>query len=619
MFFKTQIPLSENFPPPFINSENGSPAYDKARNQEEKIREMKALGDSSEKISLAAKKGLFDNRSSFDSFTTGSNIESVMAAKDHTIQNLLKDPKTGAIQPSSIRLRAAMLFTAYAQNGADQALHKKQDLIEWLENTLKMIESCQTLKSFFDCFEEDIGKFPDLFSLSKKLKNRSDKLLKGIDVFQLLETLKQDVSDSISHEISRIFSDRQAENAKTLRLKNEEKAEVEEKYQRLMKEAGVSRTESNIKAEMAAAAWRYMIHNLSSLFNDTTFVNKAIPLWQNKSATSESEWTKQLLSSLDDSASPYSRLPGHIKKELKTYLTSYKKSTDYSEHIKLQNSLVGRPQITRFENSGLSILRITGGHLSLSGVFTLSELADLKGIDELQILATETMFLDRNMNDARFRGKNIVITGKTIDVTAPVVIDTSGLDALPHADKKARDGRSFSYSSSGSGYNGENGKPGNPGGSAGHVHIEAGEIKGAQKLHVIANGGKGGDGQHGGAGDRGQDGQDGEDAEYYSDGSSHHAFRDYHIQRGTSGALGQSGGKGGDGGKEGQGGQAGLAIVRDRQQDYISRKIINLSAVPGQDGVAGQPGEGAEAGLDGRRGLELPNCGLHRRIHFPER
>ena len=181
-----------------------------------------------------------------------------------------------------------------------------------------------------------------------------------------------------------------------------------------------SRTDSNSEGEMAEASWRYMIHNLPSLFNDIKFVNNAIPLWQSKSAASESEWTKQLLSSIDDSASPYSRLPSHIKKGLKTYLTSYKKSTDYSDYIKFQNSLVGKPQITRFVNGGINILRITGGHLSLSGVFTLSELADLKGIDEIQILATETMFLDRN---TRFPGKNIVITGKKIDVTAPVVIN----------------------------------------------------------------------------------------------------------------------------------------------------------------------------------------------------
>lgn len=574
--FDPQIPLSKNFPPSFINGDNGSPAY------------LDSVLEEKEETTFHEKKE--------KTLDPASNIESETSREAHTIQNLLIDPETGAIQPSSVRLRAQMLFTLFAQNGADQALHKKQDLIEWLENTLKMFESCQTLKSFFDCFEEDIGKFPDLFSLSKKLKRGSEKLLKGIDVFPVLESLKQDVSDNILYEISRIFSERQAENAKTLRLKNEEKAEAEEKCQRLMKEAGVSRTDSNIEREMSEAAWLY--------FKDITLVGKAIPLWQSKSTPSESEWTKELLSSLDDPASPYSRLPSHIKIGLKTYLTFYKKSTDYSEYIKLQNSLVGRPQITRFENGGLSILRITGGHLSLSGVFTLSELADLKGIDEIQILSRETMFLDGNMNDARFRGMNIVISGKTIDVTAQIVIDTSGLDALPHADKKARDGRSFSYSSSGSGYNGENGKSGNPGGSAGHVHIQACEIKGRENLHIIANGGKGADGQNGGAGDRGKDGQDGEDAEYYRDGEVNHAFRAFHIKRGTSGALGQSGGKGGDGGKGGQGGHAGLVIVRDNHQDYISRKIINLTAVPGQDGVSGEPGEGGEAGLDGRRGLD---------------
>ena len=365
--------------------------------------------------------------------------------------------------------------------------------------------------------------------------------------------LKQGVSDQICNEVSGIISDRRKENAKKSRLSEAEKVEADENYQRLMKETGVSEG-GDIEGAMPKAAWRYMLNDLDSIFNDE-FAYKAISRWQNKSTPSETEWTEQLLSSLNDAESPYSRLPKHIKTNIETYLTSYKKSSDYSEHIKLQNSLIGKPQITRFENNGLNILRITGGYLSLSGVFTLSELADLKGIDEIQILARETMFLDRNMND-RFRGKNIVITGKKIDVKAPIVIDTSGVDALPHAEKKARDGRSFSYSSSGSGYNGEHGKPGNPGEGAGHVHIEASEIHGAANLHIIAQGGKGGDGQHGGTGDKGQDGQDGQDADYFKDGSSHNFFRAYYIKHGTSGALGQPGGRGGDGGKAGQGGHA---------------------------------------------------------------
>ncbi len=104
----------------------------------------------------------------------------------------LKNPKTGAIDPANIRWSASALFDAYAQNGVDQALHKKQDLIEWFENTLKMFESPQILNL-------------KAFSLSKELTTHSDKLLQNVNVFQLLEMLKQDLTDKILMKFLEFF------------------------------------------------------------------------------------------------------------------------------------------------------------------------------------------------------------------------------------------------------------------------------------------------------------------------------------------------------------------------------------------------------------------------------
>ena len=57
------------------------------------------------------------------------------------------------------------------------ALHKNQE-IEWLKNTLEMFERCQTLTSFFDCFKENIGEFPDFFHSQKNLKKTQTNFLK---------------------------------------------------------------------------------------------------------------------------------------------------------------------------------------------------------------------------------------------------------------------------------------------------------------------------------------------------------------------------------------------------------------------------------------------------------
>jgi preprotein translocase subunit SecA len=523
-----------------------------------------------------------------------------------------------ATSVSNINLQAHLqIFMPYAQQGADSALLRKQDLLEWFEKTLKKLESCRTLKDFFGRLNDDIREnIINASMLLKHLKEVEDKLnnlADSTDDSYLLEQLKQGISEAIQHEIFRIISDNQAKNARTFRRKNEEKVEIEEECEVLKKKVGVSTTNSNHDAEIATLAWRYLMHNLPKLLNDVNVVNKQIPLWDKQArgiVPSESEWTNNFLLLLKDRSSIYSSLPEHIKKGLLLCFTSHKHIINYADYHKFEASLIGRPTVTRLENDGRSILRIHGGHLSLNGVLTLPELADLKSIDEIQILATGTLFLDKDMNDLRFRGKNIVITGKTMDVTTAVTFNTSGMDAKQHDSKNARDGKSFSYSSSGSGLNGEKGRLGYPGESAGHVYIQAGdEIKQAERLRIIANGGKGGDGQYGGRGDKGQDGQDGRDANCPNDGGcnpyqdkwGHHASQRALINHGTSGTTGQSGGDGGVAGKGGQGGHAGQVVVRDGRKDYS--KIANISAIQGQDGTSGEPGQGGEAGLDGRQGL----------------
>ena len=231
---------------------------------------------------------------------------SARSEKNDSAKNLLLDSKTNIIQPLNLRFRAAFLFTTYAQNGADPAVGKNQDLIEWLENTLKMFESCQSLNSFFDCFEEDLNSFPDLQLLAKDLKTQSEALLQGIDVIQHLDKLKQDIGDNLSHEVSSIFSIRQRKNAQKLRTENEKKVRAEETYHKLRKEIGVSSSDS--RKEMATAAWQYMLHNMPLLFNNISIVNKYYPHW-GRSHNSESEWTKRLISELKIPASPYSNLP----------------------------------------------------------------------------------------------------------------------------------------------------------------------------------------------------------------------------------------------------------------------------------------------------------------------
>lgn len=526
--------------------------------------------------------------------------------------------ETETLSIADIKLQAKLqLFNVYTEQSTKDVHSKKQDLTELFEKTQSKLELCLTVEDFLNCLKADVqNTLSDPVELLKNIELLEDNLKKlpdNVDAFLLLEQLKQDIGYALYKQIASIIKDDQARHAKILREKNEAKEDLEAEYEARRKKVGVSFSGNSDEEKEAALAWRYMICHLHERFNDIKYVKTCAAFWRtNASPIPESEWTKHFLLLLNDPDLAYSTFPEHIKNGLKTYLMHYKTSKDYKEHIKLQNSLIGRPTITQFEQGGFNILRISGGYLTLNSVLSLPELADLKNIDEIQILATQTLFLDKDMDDARFKGKNIAITANVIDITTKCTFNTSGKDAEQHKNKSARDGQSFSYSSSGSGLNGEEGKPGNPGESAGHILIQAIDtIKGAEKLHVIAKGGKGGDGQNGGKGDKGQDGQDGIDADYpndqndqnyYTDHWGHHLVQRTLIKYGTSGTPGQTGGNGGAAGKGGQGGYDGQVTIHDGRKDYS--KIITMTAVPGQDGKDGEPGQGGEAGVDGRQGMD---------------
>lgn len=189
------------------------------------------------------------------------------------------------------------------------------------------------------------------------------------------------------------------------------------------------------------------------------------------------------------------------------------------------------------------------------------------------------------------------------------IINLSGSNGKSFEEQQAKNGTTDGNR------NGANGMAGNPGGPAGSFYGAAEKIVNAEKLTVLADGGRGGDGQHGGHGVDGADGLfykgvpvvecgkklKGWDNDVKSEIIPTISIQDVriilytHKIKGKSGKLGGRGGNGGIGGMEGK---KGFIIIKELSNNKI---LINSSAMEGQPG---SNGIGGKAGLGGKNGRE---------------
>ena len=154
------------------------------------------------------------------------------------------------------------------------------------------------------------------------------------------------------------------------------------------------------------------------------------------------------------------------------------------------------------------ILIVQGVYVSFSEIAqNLQEEMQTSNVVEVSIMAVETLFVDADLDDSIWRGKNLSIRANEINVICTSTIDLSGVDGEPQVKPSALGKREASEN--GEGMNGEHGASGEKGESGGNVAILAESIRNADRWTIRSNGGNGSYGQDGGDAADGKAGHDG--------------------------------------------------------------------------------------------------------------
>lgn len=256
----------------------------------------------------------------------------------------------------------------------------------------------------------------------------------------------------------------------------------------------------------------------------------------------------------------------------------------------------------QIDDKDKNIIAITGSNMRLSQL--ADKIQQFKDANEIRIIAGRTLELDCNLN---IPGKNLMIFASNIQVTKPVIFNTSGKNAKL-SDVDIKHGISKRKTVQPCGEAGDDGCCGSAGESAGNIHIKAKNYVNLDDLSINANGGNGAAGSNGGDGDDGADGFNGRDGNKIK--KKDVRYGEALINKGEAGKCGKNGGKGGDAGLGGEGGYPGEIIIEDENNKNIFVK--NIEANQGNTGENGKPGKG---GLGGKHGVNGTDYGFaHNRV-----
>ncbi|KAE9547304.1 hypothetical protein FO519_009484, partial [Halicephalobus sp. NKZ332] len=296
---------------------------------------------------------------------------------------------------------------------------------------------------------------------------------------------------------------------------------------------------------------------------------------------------------------------------------------------------------------------IVGGIIFLSLIKEgLEEIIKDKNIEQIDIIARNTFYIDCDLDSDILEGKNLSISAEKINVWSNHIINVSGKGYEFSEERKANDGNNGKNRKPGE--NGKNGRDGKPGESSGNITIITKDMINPELLTVILNGGNGENGENGGKGGDGEDGKeatkedlDGLCVEYeslytdnwetfekynpegwtatfkamnsipnyyifyefeHTDGRKIHytygadagwIYNWYELVFWIKGADGTPGGIGGENGKGGEGGSRGECTVMnpDTGQEYPVKKD-QRNGNPGKDGKVGECGKNGKNGND---------------------
>ncbi|EFN78489.1 hypothetical protein EAI_15493 [Harpegnathos saltator] len=145
------------------------------------------------------------------------------------------------------------------------------------------------------------------------------------------------------------------------------------------------------------------------------------------------------------------------------------------------------------------VIEIIGGNFYLSDIISdiNSMLFHDSYVEEVRFICSGIMYINENLENSTWHGKNIVVYAKAIVICDKYKWDISGQSADATTITKAK------THDNGVGLDGEHGKCGE---SGGNVFIYADTVLHPEMLEIWSNGGNGSDGQSGGDGKNGRNG-----------------------------------------------------------------------------------------------------------------
>ncbi|XP_025153366.1 uncharacterized protein LOC109503669 isoform X2 [Harpegnathos saltator] len=145
------------------------------------------------------------------------------------------------------------------------------------------------------------------------------------------------------------------------------------------------------------------------------------------------------------------------------------------------------------------VIEVIGGNFYLSDIINdiNSMLLHDSCIEEVRFICSGIMYVNENLENSTWHGKNIVVYAKAIVICHKCKWDISGMSSDATTIIKAK------TDDDGVGIDGEHGKCGE---SGGNVFIHADNVLHPEMLEIWTNGGNGSDGQSGGDGKNGRDG-----------------------------------------------------------------------------------------------------------------
>ncbi|CAL8092059.1 unnamed protein product [Orchesella dallaii] len=234
------------------------------------------------------------------------------------------------------------------------------------------------------------------------------------------------------------------------------------------------------------------------------------------------------------------------------------------------------------------------------------------GLKELQIFASETVFIDKDIL-ARGKELHLSILAPKWEVVAQGQVGQKRLISLDGRHGASFENNPRAYSGDDYGKSGKDGEPGQPGENGGTLFGLYHELVNSHLLKISVDGGDGGAGQHGGHGYRGRDGRNGEEDDFpnpYTFSLSSITNKElktygflvdvmnYHNWIVKQGTPGGRGGNGGDGGVGGKGGHPGFITIHS-VSIHENQGDLDTSRRIGHVGRNGEGGLYARGGKDG--------------------